>query len=95
MKIYEEVVCNYHTDGFWTVDAWKTNDEDEEGVVVALINDITGDCYAIRDLDDQCKGVIDEKQTEICSQWVETIAEMFNGLKASQKDEFLRLTDNQ
>lgn len=93
MNIYEEVVCNYHTDGFWTVDAWYPYKE--EGVVVAIINDITGDCYAIRDLDDECKGVIDEKQTEIVNGQVEALAEMFNGLTASQKDEFLRLTDNQ
>lgn len=93
-KFYSEVKCTYHADGFWVVDAWKTNDQEEEGVVVAVINDVTGDCYAIRNLDDLAKGVIDEKQTEIVAQHPEILAEIYNGMTDAEKDEFLRLTGN-
>lgn len=93
--IYSEVKCTYHEDGFWTVDAWKTNNQEEEGVVLAVINDVTGDCYAIRDLDDLAKGVIDEKQTEIVAQRPEILAEIYNGMTDAEKDEFLRMTGNQ
>ena len=92
---YSEVRCTYHADGFWTVDAWKTNDQEEEGVVIAVINDVTGDCYAIRDLDDTAKGVIDEKQTEIVAQRPAILAEIYNDMTDAEKDEFLRLTGNQ
>lgn len=94
MKLYSEVKINYHTDGFWTVDAWKTNDENEEGKVIAVINDVTGDVYAIDQLDDLAKGAIDEKQTEIVSKQSEILAEVYNGLDCASKDEFLRLTEN-
>lgn len=94
-NIYTEVRCTYRTDGFWTVDAWKTNDLDEEGQVIAIINDVTGYCYAIRDLDDKAKGVIDEKQTKIESKLPERLAEIYNGMTDAEKDEFLRLTENQ
>lgn len=30
------------TDGFWRVDAWKTEDDNEEGEVIAYIDDLTG-----------------------------------------------------
>lgn len=93
--MYNEVKCTYHADGFWVVDAWKTNGQEEEGVVVAVINDVTGDCYAIRNLDDLAKGVIDEKQTEIVAQRPEILAEIYNGMTDAEKDEFLRLTENQ
>ena len=44
-EIYSEVRCDYNNDqGFWTVDAWR-NPEDEEGKVIAVINDKTGDVY--------------------------------------------------
>ena len=94
-KIYSEVKCTYHADGFWAVDAWKTNDQEEEGVVVAVINDVTGECYALRGLDDNAKGVIDEKQIEIVAQQPEILAEIYNGMTDAEKDEFLRLTENQ
>lgn len=93
-KIYNEVKCTYHTDGFWTVDAWKTNSQEEEGAVIAVINDVTGDCYAIKDLDDLAKSVIDKKRTEIANQEVETLAELYNGMTCAKKDEFLKLTEN-
>ena len=94
-KIYSEVKCTYHTDGFWTVDAYKTNDQEEEGVVVAVINDVTGDCYAFRALDDNAKGVIDEKQTEIVAHRPAILAEIYDGMTDAEKDEFLRMTGNQ
>lgn len=93
--IYSEVKCTHHEEGFWVVDAWKTNDQEEEGVVLAVINDVKGDCYAIRNLDDLAKGVIDEKQTEIVAQRPEILAEIYNDMTDAEKDEFLRLTENQ
>jgi hypothetical protein len=93
--IYSEVKCTYHEDGFWSVDAYKTNNQEEEGVVLAVINDVTGDCYAIRALDDTAKGVIDEKQTEIVAQRPAILAEIYNGMTDAEKDEFLRMTGNQ
>ena len=62
-KIYEEIRCDYHTDGFWTVDAWLPGCE--EGKVIALINDVTGDDYAVGELDDEAKRIIEEKCQEI------------------------------
>lgn len=37
---YKEVRCNFlnDEDGFWRVDAWKTDDDNEEGRTVALID---------------------------------------------------------
>jgi len=93
-KIYKEVKCDYHTDGFWVVDAWKTKNQNEEGEVIAVINDVTGDCYAIKDLDDTAKGVIDEKQTEIVCQRAEILAEIYNGMTDAEKDKFLEMTEN-
>lgn len=93
--IYSEVKCTHHEDGFWVVDAWKTNVQEEEGIVIAVINDVTGECYAIRDLNDKAKGVIDEKQTEIVAQRPEILAEIYNSMTDAEKDEFLRLTENQ
>ena len=92
--IYNEVKCSHHTDGFWVVDAWKTDDQDEEGMVIAVINDVTGDCYAIKDLDDLAKGVIDEKQTEIVNQRPEILAEAYYDMTDAEKDQFLSLTNN-
>ena len=70
-RIYEEVRCDYNTtDGFWTVDAWYTHDgdvkEEDEGVVIAVINSVTGGVYAIKELDDLAKRVIQQKVDEIC-----------------------------
>ena len=43
---YEEVRCDYNNEeGFWCVDAWKTNKE--EGEVIAAIHDKTGDIFYI------------------------------------------------
>ena len=62
-KIYEEIRCDYNPDGFWTVDAWRHNEE--EGKVVALLNDITGDYYMVGEYDAEVMQVIEEKSKEI------------------------------
>lgn len=93
-KIYSEVKCTYHADGFWAVDAWKKNDQEEEGAVIAVINDVTGECYALHALDDNAKCVIDEKQKEIVSQKPQILAGIYNSMTDAEKDEFLRLTGN-
>lgn len=93
-KIYSEVKCTHHADGFWCVDAWKTNDQEEEGMVIAVINDVTGECYAIKNLDDNAKGVIDEKQTEIVVQRPEILVEIYNGMTDAEKDQFLSMAQN-
>ena len=38
-----EIRCDYlcEDDGFWRVDAWKTSDDNEEGKVIAYIDDLT------------------------------------------------------
>ena len=92
---YSEVKCTHHEDGFWLVDGWHTNDQSEEGEVIAVINDITGDYRAIKHLDNKAKKVIETKRAEIAAKRVETLAEIYNSLTDSEKDEFLRLTGNE
>jgi len=47
-EFYSEVVCNYNNgEGYWTVDAWKTSDENEEGSVIAAIHEKTGDVFYV------------------------------------------------
>ena len=47
-EFYAEVKCDYNNDeGYWTVDAWKTDDPDEAGIVIAAINETTGDVFYI------------------------------------------------
>lgn len=93
-KIYNEVKCTHHMDGFWCVDAWRTDNQEEEGMVIAVINDVTGDCYVIKDIDDYAKGVIDEKQTEIVAKRAETLAELYGEMTCAEKDQFLSMTQN-
>lgn len=92
---YSELKCTHHEDGFWLVDGWHTNDQSEEGEVIAVINDITGDYRAIKHLDNKAKKVIETKRAEIAAKRVETLAEIYNSLTDSEKDEFLRLTGNE
>ena len=103
---YSEVKCTHHEDGFWLVDGWHTNDQSEEGEVIAVINDITGDYRAIKHLDNKAKKVIETKRAEIAAKRVETLAkitakrvetlaEIYNDLSDSEKDEFLRMTGNE
>ena len=89
-RIYEDVVCNYNTgDGFWTVDAWYPNNE--EGVVVAVINELTGGVYAIKDLDDLAKKVIADKVKEINGERTDCLAEYYKSISSNEKDVFLSL----
>lgn len=38
---FTEVRCTFEDEGIWYVDAWQTDDADEEGIVVAKINEKT------------------------------------------------------
>jgi hypothetical protein len=66
-KIYTEVRIDFKCDGFWTIDAWKTEDDNEEGKVVGVIHS-SGD-YHLFDMDARiCENVADavnEKVKEI------------------------------
>lgn len=43
---YSEIKCDHlGTDGYWYVDAWRSDNPNEEGRVVAAINDKTGDVF--------------------------------------------------
>ena len=93
-RIYSEVKCDYNNgEGFWCVDAWYPNKE--EGTVIAVINDVTGGVYPIKDLDDYAKEIINEKVKEINGETAETLASIYNELSCAEKDEFLKLTGNQ
>jgi hypothetical protein len=93
-KIYNKVKCDRHVEGFWTVDAWKTDDLNEEGKVIALINDVTGAVYEIGEIDDTARGVIDEVQTEIVNYKTEILAELYGELPYYKRDEFLTQIEN-
>ena len=45
---YKEVRCTYYdeTEHYWHVDAWRTDDDNEGGRTVAVINDFGGVFYA-------------------------------------------------
>ena len=47
-KIYSDVKCDFHDDDahFTTIDAWKSDDDMEEGKVVAVVHD-SGDVWYI------------------------------------------------
>ena len=67
---WAEIRCNYmdDTDRFWRVDAWKTENESEEGKVIAYIDDIRGRVLYIDPLagvDETVKELVEEKQKEI------------------------------
>lgn len=93
-NIYNEVKCNHQTAGFWNVDGWRTADRNEEGAVIAVINDITGKCHTIREIDSLAKRVIEEKQTEIKSELPAILAELYHNMPDSKKDEFLKLIED-
>ena len=46
---YREVVCDFNNEeGFWCVDAWWADDEEEEnGMVIAVIDEVSGNVYYI------------------------------------------------
>ena len=92
-RIYEEVICDYNNgDGFWTLDAWYPNIE--EGTVIGVINELTGGVYLFKDNDPLAEEVANEKVKEIEANRIETLASYYNSLTDAEKDEFLRLTNN-
>lgn len=67
---WEEVRCDHldEIDLFWRVDAWKTDDDCEEGKVIAYIDDLTGRVLYIDPLartDELAQEVIMEKVREL------------------------------
>lgn len=69
MEYFSYVKCDYNNgDGFWCVDAWRTDDDNEEGKVVAYVHETTGDvAYADPDarFSPLVKEVVDAKVKEI------------------------------
>lgn len=70
-EIYSEVRCDCLNDeNFWSIDAWRTSDDNEEGKVVAVIHDKSGDVYYIEPearFSPRVKEVIDSMVDEIRS----------------------------
>ena len=67
---YSEIRCDYidEEDCFWRVDAWKTDDNDEEGSVIAYVDNITARVLyidPIARLDPYAQDVINAKLDEI------------------------------
>ena len=67
---YAEVRCDFfdEADNFWRVDAWKTDDDNEEGKVVAYVHGDTGDsviCEPLAHLSQKVKEILSEKKKEI------------------------------
>lgn len=46
MKHYNEIKSNYRDGNFTCIDAWETDDENEEGKVIAVVHN-SGDVYYI------------------------------------------------
>lgn len=47
-SIYSEIRCDYlNPEGYWTVDAWTTSDDDEEGKVIAAIDSETAKVFYV------------------------------------------------
>jgi len=70
MRHWGEVKCDYidEDDLFWRVDAWKSADDDEEGKVIAYIDDLTGRVIytdPIARVDEYVQEIIKEKKKEI------------------------------
>ncbi len=67
---WQEIRCDYmdEDDRFWTVDAWETADDNEEGTVIAYIDDITGRVIYIDPLarvDKYAQEVISERLSQL------------------------------
>ena len=87
-KIYEEIRCDYNPEGFWTVDAWEHGND--QGKVVALINDITGDGYMVGDYDSEVMRVMQEKSEETKSHILDRMKDLFMDLSEDDKKKFLQ-----
>lgn len=57
---YKEVRCTHYSDidHYWYVDAWRTDNDDEGGRTVAVINDFGGVCYIDKEAG-QCTRVVE------------------------------------
>ena len=46
-EVYGEVRCDYYNeqDGWWCIDTWKTDDDNEEGEVVGWVDGTSGNIY--------------------------------------------------
>ena len=86
-NLYEEIRCDYNPDGFWTVDAWKHGDD--QGKVVALINDVTGDYYMVDEFDSEVMQVVNEKSEEIKSHILDRMRDLFRNLSNDDKIKFV------
>lgn len=69
---WAEIRCDYIdiNDMFWRVDAWETNNDCEEGKVIAYIDDLTG-----RVLYADPRAIADEYAQEVVSEMCNIIAE--------------------
>ena len=83
---YKEVRCDYYDEWshFWKVDAWKTDDDDEPGFVVAVINDAGGVHYC-------------DPDAQLCTKVVECIKEKLaemesEAVKAQTQPETITIT---
>lgn len=74
---YNLVRCNYNDgNGFWTVDAWETSNPNEEGKVVAVIEENTGNVYFIHSVacnSEKVKNAIKERVSKIFAEKQEKI----------------------
>lgn len=68
-SFWGEIRCDYlNPEGYWTVDAWKTFDDNEEGKVIAAIDDETGKVFYVdgcAESDKYAQEVINAKVAEI------------------------------
>lgn len=67
---WQEIENNYHdeSDGFYRIDAWRTTNDDEEGKVIAVIDDTSGNVYCIdklAEIDDFAQKMITERRNAI------------------------------
>lgn len=83
---YKEVRCTHYDDidHYWYVDAWRTDDDNEAGCVVAVINDFGGVFYA-------------DPDAKLCTMVVECIKEKLaemeeDAVKAQTQPETITIT---
>ena len=51
MSKWAEIRCNHNNgEGFWCVDAWKTSNDNEEGEVIAVIDETSKNVYYLEPL---------------------------------------------
>lgn len=70
MSMWSDIRCDYldEENYFWTVDAWITDDDNEEGKVIAHIDDLTGRVVyndPLARIDEYAQEIIKNKVKEI------------------------------